>query len=85
MPRARISLFGSGVDANVRGARCFWGKVDDGLDGPRDTPFEGAVVHALVYVDSVFSGDHILQRRASLTAGLVTKKLSFASIGCYGD
>jgi hypothetical protein len=42
-------------------------------------------VHAFVHVDGVFSGDHILQRRASLTAGLVTKKLSFACIGCYGD
>jgi hypothetical protein len=74
-----------GVDADVRGAHCLLGKVDDGLDGPRGALFEGAAVHALVHVDGVFPGDHILQRRASLTAGLVTKNLSPASIGCYGE
>ena len=36
------------IDPDVGGAHCLLGKVDDGLDGPRGTLFEGAAVDAFV-------------------------------------
>jgi hypothetical protein len=50
------------VDPDVRGAHGFLSKVDDGLDGPRGTLFEGSAVDAFMEVDGVLPGNDVLQR-----------------------
>lgn len=64
------SLVKLGVDSHIRSAHRLGGEVDDRLDGPRSTLFEGSAVHALVHVDGVLPGDDILEGRALLAAGL---------------
>lgn len=64
------SLVELGVETNVGRAHSFLSKVDNGFDGPRSTLFEGTAMHAFMEVDSVFAGDDVLQRRASLAASL---------------
>ena len=62
-------LVQTGVDADVCRAHRFLGECDDGLDGMGRPLLEGAAVYPLVEVDGVFTGDNILESRASL-AGL---------------
>ena len=57
------------IEPNVGSAHGFLSEVDDRLYGPGGTLLEGAAVDALVEVDGVFTGDNILESRASL-AGL---------------
>ena len=58
-----------GVEPDIGGAHCLLGEFYNGLDGMGGTLLEGAAVYPLVEVDGVFTGDNILESRASL-AGL---------------
>ena len=58
-----------GVEPDIGGAHCLLGELYNGLDGMGGTLLEGAAVYPLVEVDGVFTGDNILESRASL-AGL---------------
>ena len=58
-----------GVEADVLGAHRLLGELNARLHGMGGTLLEGAAVYPLVEVDGVFTGDNILESRASL-AGL---------------
>jgi len=69
-PQRLVQLW---VDPYVGGPHCLLGKVDDGLDGPRGTLFEGAAVDAFVEMDGVFTADDVLEGRTGLAASLVSR------------
>ena len=64
------SLVKLGVDSHIRSAHRLLCEVNDRLDSPWGTLFEGSAVHALVEVDGVLPGDDVLEGRALLAAGL---------------
>lgn len=68
-PQRLIEL---GVEPHICSTHCLLRKVNDRLDCPGSTLLEGTAVNALVQMDGVFTGHHVLQSRARL-AGLYAR------------
>jgi len=62
------------VDANVLGAHLFLSESNDGLDSPRSALLEGSAMDIFVQMDSVFTGDDVLEGGAGLAAGLFVRR-----------